>query len=344
MSASFNTLDTWWQDSLGALPAQSHHNGQSYFNSEPPFTTLIDTASIHPLHQLGLISIEGPDASRFLQGQLTADIEALAIGESTLAAHCDPKGRMHANFYLYCATKDHYLLQLPISVVDTALTALNKYAVFSKATLTDISTKYAAFGFAKVNPVPDNTDLLASLTINTVGSIQWIKRAAITHYLSSLEILDAQWCGSAAWEYRLINAGLSFVQPQTVGEFIPQMFNLDYLGGISFTKGCYTGQEIIARMKYRGKVKRRCFPFITTAANNTLTIGDECLNAEGQLIGTIVGVTNDIKNTPAQSYGMVAIKVAAAEEASLSIKGETAITITALPYAVDGDGDGDGDK
>ncbi|HAW14190.1 MAG TPA: hypothetical protein DCW37_03140, partial [Cellvibrionales bacterium] len=61
MSASFNTLDTWWQDSLGALPAQSHHNGQSYFNSEPPFTTLIDTASIHPLHQLGLISIEGPD-------------------------------------------------------------------------------------------------------------------------------------------------------------------------------------------------------------------------------------------------------------------------------------------
>jgi folate-binding protein YgfZ len=167
--------------------------------------------------------------------------------------------------------------------------------------------------------------------------VQWIKRTAINSFLNSLETEDVQWCGSAAWEYRLISAGISFVQTQTVGEFIPQMFNLDYLGGISFTKGCYTGQEIIARMKYRGKVKRRCYPFITTAANNTLVIGDECLNAEGQLIGTVVSVANDIKNISAQSYGMVAIKVAAAEESSLSIKGETTITITALPYAVDSD-------
>ena len=337
MSASLHPLDTWWLDSLGALPEQSYHNGQSYFDSEPPFTALIDSASIHPLHQLGLISIDGPDAGRFLQGQLTSDIEALAVGESTMAAHCDPKGRMHASFYLYCVTKNHYLLQLPIAVIHTALAALNKYAVFSKATLTDISAEYAAFGFANVNAVPDNTDILASLTINTAGSIQWIKRTAINSFLSNLETIDAQWCGSAAWEYRLINAGLSFVQPQTVGEFIPQMFNLDYLGGISFTKGCYTGQEIIARMKYRGKVKRRCYPFITTVANHTLAIGDECLNGEGQLIGTVVGVTSDIKNTPAQSYGMVAIKVAAVEELSLSIKGETAINITALPYAVDSD-------
>lgn len=337
MSASLTTLDTWWQDSLSALPAQSYQNGQSYFDSEPPFTALIDTASIHPLHQLGLISIEGPDASRFLQGQLTADIEALSIGDSILAAHCDPKGRMHANFYLYCAANNHYLLQLPISVVDTALAALNKYAVFSKATLTDISAQYAAFGLANVNTDTNNTDILASLTINTIGSVQWIKRTAINSFLNSLETEDVQWCGSAAWEYRLISAGISFVQTQTVGEFIPQMFNLDYLGGISFTKGCYTGQEIIARMKYRGKVKRRCYPFITTAANNTLVIGDECLNAEGQLIGTVVSVASDIKNISAQSYGMVAIKVAAAEESSLSIKGETAITITALPYAVDSD-------
>ena len=337
MSASSITLDTWWQDSLGALPAHSHHNGQSYFDSEPCFTGLINTASIYPLHQLGLISIEGPDASRFLQGQLTADVEALAIGESTLAAHCDPKGRMHANFYLYCAANDHYLLQLPIAVVSTALAALNKYAVFSKATLTDMSDQYAAFGFANINADPVNTDVSASLTISTNESVQWIKRAVIDNFINSLKTVDAQWCGSAAWEYRWIAAGVSFVQPQTVGEFIPQMFNLDYLGGISFTKGCYTGQEIIARMKYRGKVKRRCYPFVTTSANSQIAIGDECLNDEGQLVGIVVSVANDLKNTSAtQSYGIVAIKVAAAQ-ASLSIKDKTTINITALPYAIDSD-------
>ena len=338
MSASSITLETWWQDSLGALPAHSHHNGQSYFDSEPCFTGLINAASIHPLHQLGLISIEGPDASRFLQGQLTADVEALAIGESTLAAHCDPKGRMHANFYLYCAANDHYLLQLPIAVVSTALAALNKYAVFSKATLTDMSDQYAAFGFANINADPVNTDVFASLKISNNESVQWIKRTAIDSFIDSLETIDAQWCGSAAWEYRWITAGVSFVQPQTVGEFIPQMFNLDYLGGISFTKGCYTGQEIIARMKYRGKVKRRCFPFATTSANSQIGIGDECLNDEGQLVGIVVSVASDLKNTSAiQSYGIVAIKVTAAAQASLSIKDKTTINITALPYAIDSD-------
>ena len=338
MSASSTTLDNWWQDSLGALPSQSHHNGQSYFDSEPPFMSQVDMASIHPLHQLGLISIEGPDASRFLQGQLSADVDALSIGESTLAAHCDPKGRMHANFYLYCAANDHYLLQLPIAVISTALAALNKYAVFSKATLTDMSDQYAAFGFANINADSVNTDTFASLNINTIGSVKWIKRTAIDSFLNSLESLDAQWCGSAAWEYRLITAGISFVQPQTVGEFIPQMFNLDYLGGISFTKGCYTGQEIIARMKYRGKVKRRCFPFATTSANSQIAIGDECLNAEGQLTGIVVSVASDLKNTSTtQSYGIVAIKVAAAEQSSLSIKGEAAINLTALPYTIDSD-------
>ena len=338
MSASSNTLDNWWQDSLGALPAHSHHNGQSYFESEPSFNTFntFNKATIHPLHQLGLISIQGPDASRFLQGQLTADIEALAIGESTLAAHCDPKGRMHANFYLHCAASDHYLLQLPVAVVSTALAALNKYAVFSKATLTDLSAQYAAFGFANIQSDPVTADTFAIITTGSIGSVQWIKRTDIDSFLNSLESLEAQWCGSAAWEYRLITAGVGFIQPQTVGEFIPQMFNLDYLGGISFTKGCYTGQEIIARMKYRGKVKRRCYPFVTATASNALAIGDECFNAEAQLIGTVVSVANDIKNTSAAlSYGLVAIKVAAATQTSLSIKGDTAINITALPYAID---------
>ena len=336
MSASSTSLDNWWQDSLAILPSQSIHNGQSYFDSEPSFTALTDIAAIHPLHQLGLISLEGPDASRFLQGQLTGDLEALARGGSVLAAHCDPKGRMHSNFYLHCIADDHYLLQLPLAVVSTALMTLNKYAVFSKATLTDLSSQYAAFGFANTHTEDQHSDVLASLTINTLGSVQWIKRTAINSYISSLKILDAQWCGSAAWEYRLINAGIGFVQVETIGEFIPQMFNLDYLNGISFTKGCYTGQEIIARMKYRGKVKRRCHPFIAKTINNTVSIGDDLLNAEGKLIGTVVSVASDIKHAATeQTFGLAVIKVDAVEQKSLSVKGETALAITALPYDID---------
>ena len=343
MSALPTTLDNWWQDCLASLPAQSIHNGQSHFGSEPLFTALKDIAAIHPLHQLGLISIQGPDASRFLQGQLTADLDALTSGESVLAAHCDAKGRMHSNFYLHCITDDHFLLQLPLAVTSTALSALNKYAVFSKATLTDISEQYAAFGFANTHSEAQHPDLLASITINTVGSVQWIKRAAINSYISSLNHLNAQWCGSAVWEYRLIHAGIGFVHAETVGEFIPQMFNLDYLNGISFTKGCYTGQEIIARMKYRGKVKRRCYPFVVTATNDTATnqtvsIGDDLLDAEGKLIGTVVNIACAINHaTTQQIHGLAVIKVDAAENKSLLIKGETAIAITAPPYAIDND-------
>ena len=331
MSALSTTLDNWWQDCLATLPSQNIHSGQSYFDSEPAFTALSTIAAIHPLHQLGLISIEGPDASRFLQGQLTGDLDALACGDTVLAAHCDPKGRMHSNFFLHCISETHYLLQLPLTVVSTALNALKKYAVFSKATLTDISTQYAAFGFANTHSEVQHPDMLVSLTINTIGSVQWIKRTSVNSYISKLEALDAQWCGSAAWEYRLINAGIGFVQTETIGEFIPQMFNLDYLNGISFTKGCYTGQEIIARMKYRGKVKRRCYPFVATAINNTISIGADLLNDEGKLIGTVVSVARDIKHTTTEkTYGLAVIKVDAAEQKSLSVKSDTALTSTAL--------------
>ncbi|MGB1191670.1 MAG: YgfZ/GcvT domain-containing protein [Pseudomonadales bacterium] len=336
MSASSITLDNGWQTCLASLPAHHFDDGQSYFDSEPSFTDLKNTPSIHPLHQLGLIRIQGPDAGRFLQGQLTANAETLGHGESTLAAHCDPKGRMHSNFYLHRIAADHYLLQMPFPMVSIALAALNKYAVFSKATLTDLSSEYAAFGFANTDKDHSHPDALASLTINTVGSIQWIKKARCNDYLKNIQTAELQWCGSAAWEYRLITAGVAFVQPQTVGEFIPQMFNLDYLDGISFTKGCYTGQEIIARMKYRGKVKRRCYPFVISSTSNTIITGDELFDSRDRLTGTIVNVVSDTKNSE-KKHGLAVIKVSDTEPSQLSLKDKTFVSITALPYELDSD-------
>jgi folate-binding protein YgfZ len=151
-----------------------------------------------------------------------------------------------------------------------------------------------------------------------------------------MQTAGLQWCGSATWEYRLITAGIAFVQPKTVGEFIPQMFNLDYLDGISFTKGCYTGQEIIARMKYRGKVKRRCYPFVTSSAGSTIAAGDELFNASESLIGTIVNVVSDTENSE-KKHGLAVIKVSDTEHSQLSLKDKTSVAITALPYKLDSD-------
>ena len=162
----------------------------------------------------GLLSVSGVDAKRFLQGQLTCNLDDLSTSQSQLGAHCNPAGRVISLFRLFLY-QDAYYLQMPKLMVPIAITALKKYVVFFKASLADASERINDLA-EYCRPEPMET-----------------------------------------WHYLDVMAGIPAIYPETSEKFLPHDLNLPQLNAVSFNKGCYTGQEIIARMHYRGKLKKQ---------------------------------------------------------------------------------------
>lgn len=200
-----------------------------------------------PLNQYRLIEIAGSDAEKYLQGQLTADVTKLAIGEHTLTSHCDPKGKMSALFRLYRAQAEQFFAIIRCELLPEALVQLKKYAVFSKVTFTELDTPL--FGVA-------NSTALANLSENaTTLVLSCAQKRAIVWG----EILTTHG-ESALWDLADIQDGLPILAKTNQFELIPQAANLQAVeNAISFTKGCYIGQETVARAKYRGANKRAMF-------------------------------------------------------------------------------------
>ena len=194
------------------------------------------------------IKIEGADAAGFLHGQFTTDITGLASGRAGLSAWCDPKGRVIATFILARLDEAFWLL-LPEILKDTFLKRLKMYVLR-----------------ANVNIVDANTE---------TGNIP-----ELPAYISAIDGCD--------WQTTFIRQGIPWLSPTTSGRFLPQELNLDHLDALSYTKGCYPGQEIIARLRYRGEVKRRLCH--ATTDNNTLLQPGSALAPEGEErnIGTVV--------------------------------------------------------
>ncbi len=229
-----------------------------------------------PLSDLALVTITGPDSQKYLQGQVTADIDAMADDQHVLCAHCDAKGKMWSALRLF-HYKDGYAYLIRRSALDTQLAELKKYAVFSKVTiaadesavLTGIAGRGAADALqAHFSTVPDadtqvvgNNDttlLYLPLPQGRFILIQTAEQAgALSDALSLPDACDTQWTALD------IEAGYAVIDAATVSEFLPQATNLQSLPrGICFKKGCYTGQEMVARAKFRGANKRAMFTLI----------------------------------------------------------------------------------
>ena len=224
-----------------------------------------------PLTQLGLLEARGADAATFLQGQLSNDVRAVTPARAQLSSYNSPKGRMLAVLHVARAG-DAYLLEVHRSVLDGVLKRLRLYVLRSKVTLAEAAGR-ALFGVAGAAaaeavaalglPVP-----AAPLDCAWDGDTGVLRRLGATPRFT-LVVPSAQAAALAArlaalaapgteqdWRRLDLEAGVPTVYPQTQDRFVAQMCNLDALGGISFDKGCYTGQEIIARVHYRGAVKR----------------------------------------------------------------------------------------
>lgn len=260
-----------------------------------PSTESQSDKRIYPIAHLGVLTIAGSDAANFLQGQITCNVKDITEGQASLGAMCNPKGRAITTFLLV-KNGDVFLMILPRVLLAPVQKKLQMYVLRSKVTLTDSSDKLCSIGLADGAVAPG-----AAQTYRFGVSAQ--QNIAVEIGNRSLVIAPADnaqafWQGSvregfepassAQWRYLDITAGLPWLDAETSEEFVPQMLNLDRLNGISFNKGCYTGQEIVARTHYLGKTKRKmfvaeCDVSVLPSANDPVVDGNT-----GQNVGKVL--------------------------------------------------------
>ena len=233
------------------------------------------------LNQYQLIEAHGVDAEKYLQGQLTTDVVALPSGATTLTAHCDPKGKMSAIFRLLKVSNEQFFLLVKKDLLPSALDALKKYAVFSKVSFDLRDWQIVGVLGEKCGKITPHF----SLEIDGQRSILLNETELPVNFNGNEKI----------WEVADIQAGLPNLSPQTQNEFIPQALNLQAIEhAISFTKGCYIGQESVARAKYRGANKRAMFIF-KVQTQQEVEIGSEIemqIESNWRKTGTITSAVN----------------------------------------------------
>lgn len=233
------------------------------------------------LDDWALATITGADSEKYLQGQVTADVSTLAANQHLLAAHCDSKGKMWSNMRLF-HDKEGFAWLLRRSVRETQLRELKKYAVFSKVTIA-ADDERVLLGVAGFQARAALANLFSTLPESENQVVQegettllWFAHPAERFLLvtdaATAEMVteklrgEAQRNNSQQWLALNIEAGLPVIDEANVAQFIPQATNLQALGGISFKKGCYTGQEMVARAKFRGANKRALWYLAGTAS------------------------------------------------------------------------------
>jgi folate-binding protein YgfZ len=258
-------------------------------NTLPSYDNLPD-ACIISLAEYGAIAVHGAEQSKYLQGQVTCDVNTLTDNNLLLGGHCDAKGKVFSVFRLINRQKIHLLLQ-PKTSINQSLAELKKFGVFAKVTIEQATELvfYAVAGKKATEILHQQfVELPNSLTpVLQVGSTTIVylagklKRYLIIDEAKAAEKIINDFAlatySQALWNLIEINEGFPLLAPETVASYVPQMLNLQAIHGISFTKGCYLGQETVARMQYLGKNKRALFSLKSKSANNeliTLQAGD----------------------------------------------------------------------
>ena len=271
------------------------------------------------LSHAGLIAAGGPDAVTFLQGQLTNDVRRLGPAQAQFAAYCTPKGRALANFLVW-KDADEFCLQLAAELQAPVQKRLSMYVLRSKVQLRDARNEFVRLGVAG----PQAAELLRGLAVDmpdetmraTSTADAVIVRLHGARYFVATRAVDTArrlWdglregavaVGAPAWDWLEIQAGVPWVSAATQEQFVPQMLNFERIGGVNFQKGCYPGQEIVARSQYLGQVKRRLYR-AHLAADAAPQAGDALYgdDPDGQPVGILVNVA------PAPGGGFDALAV-----------------------------------
>ena len=300
------------------------------------------------LSRTGLLHFSGVDAQTFLHNQLSCDIGPLAGSRSTYGAYCTPKGRVLANFLLWRSEQD-FFMQLPSSLREGIQKQLSKFILRSKVKAADATADWAIIGVAGIGATglvqlavglaPKGTLEVAHAPGATVIMVPGDRYEIVASREKASQIMDslsaaAERTDAEHWEWLDIRAGVPTVLPATQEAFVPQMVNLDLIGGVSFEKGCYPGQEIVARMHYRGTLKQRMY-LANLASNDCPQPGEKIYSHDfgDQACGTIVNAAR----APEGGYDLLAvIQIASAEKGDVHWKSPDgpALKLLQLPYSV----------
>lgn len=342
-----STSTTPWLDFLAA-------QGASLSASTAPevvgFQSDAGNASIVvPLAHLGLIAATGEEAASFLHNQLTNDVQSLGPSQARLAGYCTPKGRLLATMLIW-KSGDAILLQLPREIQAAVQKRLQMFILRAKARLADVSDSQVALGLAGPDVAAALAPWFAELPAAAYGVTQQAAGTLIRmpdaagaprfQWIASLDTAQQAWpqlvkslrpAAGAAWRALDIQAGIPLVVQATQEQFVPQMINFEVLGGVNFRKGCYPGQEIVARSQYLGKLKRRMLPAQVAATG--VTPGTEVFASSDpdQPCGQIINAEASGDKT----LCLVELKTAVLEQGDdirLGSASGPALEIGALPY------------
>ena len=348
-----------WQKHLeqnGALI--ENHTVQRYNSPNIENAGIASEINLVDLSHLGLIQASGVDTEEFLQGQLTNDVRLVNHQASQLNAYCSPKGRILACFRLFMMGEDYYL-DFPRSLLESTIKRLQMFILRSNVTLKDASDTFVRFGL-----MGDNSPMLLQDTFdaiphrpNEVLLTEGITVICLPGPATRFEIHGetkkliplwdrlketAQPAGAGSWSLLDIQAGIPTITPEIADIFVPQMLNLQALDGVSFKKGCYTGQEIVARMQYLGALKRRMYrahidtPEIPQA---TPRAGDDLYSSatkNQQSKGKIVAAQANPEGG-VELLAVIQIATAQADDVHLSHATGIKLNLLELPYPINRD-------
>jgi len=294
-----------------------------------PMSQLLN--GVAPLPHLGVIRARGEDAAAFLHGQLTQDFALLGANEARLAAFCNAKGRMLASFIGWRHAADEILLVCSRDLLAPTLKRLSMFVLRAKVKLSDASEEFALRGLAgDAVPAP----AAAPWTWSALGDGQLVQlypadgqpRALWAGPVSAAAPAGAD-LDPALWQWGEVRSGVATLGAPVAEAFVPQMLNYESVGGVNFRKGCYPGQEVVARSQFRGTLKRRAF---IVHADAELAAGQEVFQAADA--EHPAGLAAPAAPAPGGGWdAIVSLQLSAVEAGDLRVGG-AALTVLPLPY------------
>jgi folate-binding protein YgfZ len=349
-----------WTDYLATHGARFHVDEATQVEDFGRTLSTSDLAAgfVAPVTDLGLIAVAGADAAAFLHNQLTNDVAHLGANEARLAGFCTPKGRLQATFLIWGSDEmsdGTIWLQLPRAIQAPLQKRLSMFVLRAKAKLRDATDEDAVAAVIGIGGAKGEAVLRAQglalpaapyaversergtliRLADAFGAPRFLWLASFDAATAALPALAAQLAlgGNAAWHLAAIHAGVPQVTLATQEQFVPQMINLELLGGVNFKKGCYPGQEIVARSQYLGKLKRRTA--LASVENAAARAGDEVYSAADpdQPCGMVV---NAAPNGAGGADLLVEMKLAALEEdVHLGSAAGAPLRFLPMPYPLD---------
>jgi tRNA-modifying protein YgfZ len=340
-------MNQTWQDFLNRQYAHIVDGVVQHFgDAQSELSTTRTCTVVCDLSQFGLLRVSGEDAQSFLQNLLSSDVREVSTHRAQVSSFNTAKGRMLATFLIWQTGAD-YFLQLPRSLCAPIQKKLSMYVLRSKVKIADVSDEWVCLGLAGIEAEAMVGECFASapqdvmsVAQHNYGSVIRLDKSRYqivtdpTHASSLWRCMNdgARPAGSFCWDWLNIRAGVPVVLPATQEQFVPQMANLEQIGGVNFKKGCYPGQEIVARMQYLGKLKRRMYLAHVTGEAKA---GDELYSAEME--GQSCGMVANASAAPDGGCDLLAVVQISSHDTQTvhlgSLQGE-ALEFQTLPYSL----------